>query len=706
MVICLALGLLAGLVYYVYCRPMYYSRSLVRVSVLSLPVNSDSGQNESVANSRWLAQRAFRQQLVSDHLLARVAQKLGVASSKDSPEGIRESVIPKVDIAFIDSDYMEISVYSYNPMVVREFAQTLISEFLALEKDVRDSFRTRALETYLKEMDQYRVKLDENLKRRMDFEESTSLAQVFIQQNSLTEVPKEIVLTKDRLRKMEEVRQRMQTDGSNLDIVSKLSLLAGSRNEPKVDIGSVVRNPGSGTIQTVQPQAKQNNEIVVSPTMVESIEPWRELEKRQRELQEELRTASVKFGPNHESMRKITAEMSSVQDKLAAELTVATHRFELELAQSNEKLKSLEARLPEYNEVTAKYEKFRQDYQLLEKGQFDWDKAHSTIATIITKLQFGADKDRIHVEFEGTVALRDVDPVSPNKMKLAMIAGGLGLLLALGVPTLLMIWDTSVNRLQDIEDRTGVRGIGLIPLASHEFLEDIFRSPQLDAKVPNFLLEAHRIIRSNITLHPNKEQKSQVVMVTSARPTEGKTTLAANLAWAFHSMGESVLLVDCDLRRGRVAKITKMPNDTGVTTMLMDVSVGDKAISKTESEGLDVITRGPIVAGVTEILCTEVFEDIVKRWRSKYDRVILDCPPLLGLSETIGLQRVADGVVLVVRAHRTLMKDVVDAADMLRRTGVHMFGAVLNAVDLSKLANHYTYYYYSPLYYSDMEEKA
>jgi Mrp family chromosome partitioning ATPase len=79
---------------------------------------------------------------------------------------------------------------------------------------------------------------------------------------------------------------------------------------------------------------------------------------------------------------------------------------------------------------------------------------------------------------------------------------------------------------------------------------------------------------------------------------------------------------------------------------------------------------------------------------------------VLGLSETASLQRVVDGVVLVVRAHRTLTKDVVEAADMLRRAGAHMFGLVLNAVDLSKLANHYTYYYYSPLYYSEMETRA
>jgi len=702
MVICLGAAVLAGVAYFVFSRPTYYSRSLVRVTVLALPVSSDSGKDGTTV-PRALTLRLFERKLMADHIQARVAQKLGVATAKDSPEAIREFVIPSVRIAFLDADYMEVSVYSFFPHVVRDYTQALLAEYTALEKEVQDNFRDKALDTYVNELKQYRVKLDENLKKRMDFEESTSLAQVFIQQNSLTQVPKDIVLTKERLEKMKGILRRLDQEGEKLEVVTKLSLLSAAKSEEVIEVGSVVRNAVSGTIQTVQPQAKGSSDVIVSPAMVESVEPWRDLEKRQRELQEELHRTAAIYQPGHEAMRKVTAEIAAVHDKLKAELEVANQRFQLELAQLTDKLRALEAKLPEYNEVTAKYEQFRQDYQLLEKGQIDWDKAHSELGVNIAKLQFGADKERIRVDFAGVVALRDSDPVSPSKMKLALISAGMGLLLSLGVPTLLMMWDTSVNRLQDIEERTGIRSMGLIPLAAKEFLQDIFRSPTLDAETPNFLLEAHRIIRSNINLHPNKHGKSQVIMVTSARPSEGKTTLAANLAWAYRSMGEKVLLVDGDLRRGRVAKIAQVPNDVGLSSLLIDESAAETAIIHTREATLDVIPRGPIITGVTELLCTERFEELMNEWRSKYDRIILDTPPVLGLSETATLQRVADGVVLVIRAHKTLTKDVADAVDTLKRTGAHFFGLVLNAVDLSKLANHYTYYYYSPLYYSEME---
>jgi hypothetical protein len=94
----------------------------------------------------------------------------------------------------------------------------------------------------------------------------------------------------------------------------------------------------------------------------------------------------------------------------------------------------------------------------------------------------------------------------------------------------------------------------------------------------------------------------------------------------------------------------------------------------------------------------------MQHWRSRYDRIILDCPPVLGLSESFSLQRLADGIVLLVRSETTSMKDVRDAVGMLRKTGAHFFGFVLNGVDLSKVGNYYQYYYYSSPYYDQFSE--
>lgn len=709
MMVCFALGILAGIVYYICGQPIYYSRALIRVTVLALPLSSESGKadatNPAGLQSTAFAVRAFQHQLTSDLIQKRVAVRLGVASQGDSPESIRQFSFQKVEISFVDADNMEVAIYSPYPHVVREYAATLIDEYEKAQKEVRDEFRKTAIDSYLAEMDEYHAKIDEHLKRRQEFEDSKNLAQTYVQFNNLVQVPKDIEVSKERLRRMNEALDFLDSH-KDMETVDKLSMLNLVRSEKPVEVGSVFREGQTGTIQNAPPRPAQQPEIVVTPGMVDSLEPWRELEKQQRQLQEEIRRKADTYQPGHVVMRNLNAELTAVQDKLKAELTVATQRFQVERAGVSEKLKSLEAKLPEYKEITARYDKEQQDYSLLEQGQLNWKKAHTDLAMTVAKLEFGADRDRIHLDFASMVSLRDANPVSPNKSKLVMIALGLGLALSMGAPTLLLFTDSSVNRLEQLESHTGLKGLGVVPLSEATVLEDIFRTPVLDSTVPSFLLENFRIIRNNLNLSASTPRGTQVIMVTSARPGEGKTSLAANLAWSFHTMGEKTLLVDCDLRRGRVAQVTHTTNVPGLSSLLTDRASASEVILETDCPGLDVIPRGPIVSGATELLCQHKFEDLVTQWRARYDRVILDTPPVLGLGETSGLQRVTDGVILVVRAHKTRTKDVSDAADMLHRAGASIFGLVLNAVDLSKMANHYNYYYYSPQYYQAMETPA
>jgi capsular exopolysaccharide synthesis family protein len=146
-----------------------------------------------------------------------------------------------------------------------------------------------------------------------------------------------------------------------------------------------------------------------------------------------------------------------------------------------------------------------------------------------------------------------------------------------------------------------------------------------------------------------------------------------------------------------------MPNDRGMSLLLHGRASVEDTIQKSPLPNLDVITRGPIIAGASEFLCKPMFDELVKRWRGEYDRIIIDTPPMLGLSEGTALQRVVDGVLLVVRSESTPKKDIRDAVTMLNKSGAHIFGFVMNRVDLHKLGNYYTYYYYSPRYYDSLE---
>ena len=169
-------------------------------------------------------------------------------------------------------------------------------------------------------------------------------------------------------------------------------------------------------------------------------------------------------------------------------------------------------------------------------------------------------------------------------------------------------------------------------------------------------------------------------------------------------MGEKTLLIDCDLRKGRQHELLKLDNERGLSSYFAnEASIAD-VIQETQNPNLHVITRGPFMPGASEYLCREVFEQVVTNLREKYDRIVLDGPPVLGLSETLSIQRVADGVVVVVRAESTKILDVETCLSQFKRAEASIFGFVLNALDLSKPSNHYYYYYASPYYYSNIEE--
>jgi capsular exopolysaccharide synthesis family protein len=286
-----------------------------------------------------------------------------------------------------------------------------------------------------------------------------------------------------------------------------------------------------------------------------------------------------------------------------------------------------------------------------------------------------------------------------------MISVALSLGLGIGIPFILEVANSTVSRLPQLEGRLGLTGLGMVPNSSKELLEQIFRSPAMGSKVPNFLLECFRVIRSNIILHPGRHGRSQVIMVTSARPSEGKSTNAANIAWAFFSMGDRTLLIDTDLRRGRVHTMLGINNQVGLSSYFAAKAKVEDIIQKTDNPNLDVIPRGPFVPGASEYLCREVFERLITEFRGKYDRIIFDAPPVLGLSETVATQRVADGVVLIVRAESTQMIDVDTTVEQLRCADTEFFGFVLNRLDLSKPSNHYFYYYSSPYYYHNFDDE-
>lgn len=694
--ILLLAGLLCGVIYYLYSDALYFSRGLINVRVYSYAVDSQSGEEGRQPVAK--AKRSLAAQLRSNHLLKLVAIRMGLADDSNSAAAIRERLLPKVQVRFEDNDHLQLDVYSSLPHVVRDFPAALVATYQDTQAEMRREYREQAVAKYMEELEGIKRKLANRMQAKSEFEEENALVDVFVAQKQLSQVPVETVWIRHRLTQMDGLRKTLAS--KETDRLGQLTLLSTFAEDIPDTVGRVVRPEREGASPIAVKEATEN---IFQPSRITLRSDWEKLERERRVVEGQLAELRQTYGPAHEKIRQGEESLSNLNAKIDLELEAALQQFDREYEALKAREDALAKQLPNYHDITRKYEQFRLDYELLTKGELAWGKAHEEISKRIAALEFGADKERVELQLLSPTNLRDEIPVSPNKVKLILISLIVGIGLAIAVPMVLQMLDTTASRIQQIETATGLTGIGVVPLCKRENLENVSRSPSLGAKVPNQLLENFRIIRSNICLHPGVNGESQVVMITSARPSEGKTTQAANIAWAFNSIGERTLLVDADLRRGRVHDVLGIENEKGMSNLLIEDASEADVIQKSVLTHLDVIPRGEIIAGSTEVLAQRRFEELVLSWRRRYDRVIIDTPPVLGLSETGTVQRVADGVTLVIRAEATPTKDILDAITLLQKSGAHFFGFVLNRIDLNKIANYYQYQYYSADYYADFE---
>ena len=697
-----ALGLIAGIVYYTFSRPTYRSTALVYTKTYGSPIATSETPGVSRAVSRsFLAQ--FRSRLIQ----LGTAKRLGLLSEEATYEDLFVHV-PSVRVAVYDSNHIEVKVLAYDPEVVRTFAQAMTEEYQDFQKKSWDEFRDSALSRYSSQMKDLESRIAESVESLTQMERDERLTEITIEQKSLLNVPRDLVAAKETRSRMQDVQKRLAASEAGVDFsqdidaaIEILSILSSVEEATTVEVGDVVSSRqviGDGPVARVG-----SPEVVVQPAEVEGIEPWKELEKERRILKGKIQEASKNFLPDHEVMRGLQADLASTERGMLSELEVNRQKFDRDLVKLEQEIEELNTRMPDYFEVTEKLAKSSQEYTAIIETRRMWDKARDELSSRLAAISFNEDFDWVDLRFKSFLSMRDQIPVSPSKAKLAMLSLLLGIAGAFGLPTFLNLFDTSATNVHQLEETTGLRGVGIVPLTSKEFLEEVHRSPAQGATIPNYLLECFRVIRANVCLHAGPSGSTQVSLVTSARPQEGKTSQASNLAWAFHSMGERTLLLDCDLRRGRVHELLKIDKSPGMTRLLMGEVTPQEAIVNSGLEGFDVIPRGPVIAGTTEILCQEPFERLLAMFRKHYDRIIIDSPPVLGLSESSSLQRLVDGTILVVRAEKTSRKDVLDAINLLKKSNAHFYGFVLNAVDLSKASNYYYYYYYSAPYYDQFE---
>jgi capsular exopolysaccharide synthesis family protein len=193
--------------------------------------------------------------------------------------------------------------------------------------------------------------------------------------------------------------------------------------------------------------------------------------------------------------------------------------------------------------------------------------------------------------------------------------------------------------------------------------------------------EAFRTLRTTLAF---SGQDLQRLAITSSEPSDGKTTVLANLAVTFAQAGKKTLLIDCDLRRPGLTKLFQLRGVGG----LSDVLRGSGAVNQmcearvqaTGVDGLEVLVCGPKPPNPVELLSGSRFVDVVAWAETHYDQVLIDCPPVMAASDAAVVGRVVDGIMLVVQPEKNHRRLVLRAAEHLMSMGVNLIGVVPNQV--------------------------
>ena len=202
-----------------------------------------------------------------------------------------------------------------------------------------------------------------------------------------------------------------------------------------------------------------------------------------------------------------------------------------------------------------------------------------------------------------------------------------------------------------------------------------------------------RTIRTNLQF-TSTDGSSKVLLVTSSVPGEGKSFISSNLAAAFAQTGESTLLIDSDLRLGRVHKIFGVSNKKGLSNLLVEQDVVDcsEYIKKTDIENLYVIPRGVVPPNPSELLNSSSAKKIVEFLRENFDHIIFDGVPVNGLPDSLIVAGLVDRVIIVSSVNYTKIDELNDTKKALEKIDANIAGVVLNRTSQTKRGKYSNYY--------------
>lgn len=288
-------------------------------------------------------------------------------------------------------------------------------------------------------------------------------------------------------------------------------------------------------------------------------------------------------------------------------------------------------------------------------------------------------------------------PIKPKKSLIMALAFVLSLMLGVMLAFLLDYLDSTFKGPEDVEQRLGVPMLGLLPLAKRSKKDEDSHVPLFLSEGQQSFAESVRTIRTGVVLS-GLDVEHQVVVVTSSVPNEGKSTTSLSLALAMGQM-EKVLIIDADMRRPTIGKTMGIPGvNPGLSNFVAGTAELAQCVNRYEDGNIDILTAGLIPPNPLELLSSKRFKEALQNLAQQYDRIVIDSPPTLAVSDALVLSTLANAVIYVVKSDSTSFHNARNGIQKLQRVNAPITGVVLNQVNLTKASRYGSYYGYYDYY--------
>jgi succinoglycan biosynthesis transport protein ExoP len=404
-------------------------------------------------------------------------------------------------------------------------------------------------------------------------------------------------------------------------------------------------------------------------------------------LETDLLGLTKQYGPKFPLVQQKDHEVREIRTRINEELGNDLKKTETELSNALKRERDAKDALgqarAESNAAAGRRDKLENVEAQKETQRSGVERLQQSVSQI--ELLKGLRANNISIVERATIPGAPTNRQSPKNLLLGFMGG---LILGVAVTFLRDFIDNTIKSADDVESYLELPQLAVIPRA-RDFEAGMVR-------------EAFNTLRSAL-LFARRDRKSQAVLITSALPQEGKSTVALHLAEALADAGDPTLLIDLDLRRPSLHRQLKTSSEPGFTNLMTDAETIDlnHIIRRTGRPNLSVITSGALPPSVPAFLAEGFIDYWLDQFRSVFRWVLIDSPPVASVSDPLILASFVESVVFVVRAHATDKRVSRRCIQRLQKVNPHVVGAVLNDYDLEKVRYYEYEYYYQ--YYSNHE---